>query len=535
MNIIPKLNGPVVTSNGTCAVTLPITYTGNCPFAEQFGFEKADNALLHFVCDETISAEGYKLTVEGEKITVAYADWSGAFYAVQTLLQMLEDSTELPCGTYEDAPKYHHRGFMLDVSRHFFPLAEVKKVIDQCARLKLNVFHWHLSDDQGYRIESRKFPKLNEVSSWRMENGKKVGGFYTHEEIRELVAYAAERYIQVIPEIDLPGHTTAIVAAYPELSCCGQPVDVKVGAGIYPQILCGGNEDVYTFLAELFDEVCPLFPSPYFHIGGDEAPKSEWEKCPKCQAEIKNHGLENEEELQAKFTERLAEMLSKHSKAIIGWNEIFASGKMPLSAIGQYWTPQGGEYCADEVTKGRKFIFSNVSSFYFDYDPAIITLRATYGYEPSIVPGQEIPDEQVLGLEAPLWTEYVETPERLQTLILPRVAALAENAWTREKNFECFKKRVGAHENYWAKKGLAFMPIDTADVFGEGTEERAADAIVTQLMRWRGAGASGVDVAAQEAAFPVGPMSQAVLGMMSNTYTAEQKQKIAAIIEEKLK
>lgn len=535
MNIIPKLNGPVVISGGTYGASLPLTYGGSCAFAALFNLQKADSPAINFVCDKAVAAEGYRLTIDNSGITVAAADESGAFYAMQTLFQMIEDGTELPCGTYEDSPRYRHRGFMLDVSRHFFPIVEVKKVLDQCARLKLNVFHWHLSDDQGYRIESKKFPKLNEVSSWRTENGKKVGGYYTHDEIRELVAYAAERHIQVIPEIDLPGHTTAIVSAYPELSCCGKPVDVKVGAGIYPQILCGGNEEVYGFLAQLFDEICPLFPSPYFHIGGDEAPKAEWEKCPKCQAEMKKLGLTNEEELQAKFTERLAEMLSKHGKSIIGWNEILASGKMPLSAIGQYWTPQGGEYCANEVNNGRKFIFSNVSSFYFDYDPAIITLRSTYSYEPSIVGSQSIPDEQVLGLEAPLWTEFVETPERLQTLILPRIAALAENAWTREKNFECFKKRVGVHEKYWKKQGLAFMPIEVADVFGDESTEKAADAIITQLMRWRGAGASGVDAAAQEAAFPVGPMSRALLGMMSDTYTAEQKQQIATLIEEKLK
>lgn len=535
MNIIPKLNGPVTKGSGTCKVSLPLTYGGECPFAAQFNLQKSETPVLTFAVDSTIADEGYTLTVEDGKITVTSGSESGAFYAVQTVMQMLEDGDELPCGTYSDAPKYHHRGFMLDVSRHYFPLSEVKRVIDQCARLKLNVFHWHLSDDQGYRIESRKFPRLNEVSSWRMEGDEKVGGYYTHEEIKDLVAYAAERYIQVIPEIDLPGHTTAIVAAYPELSCCGKPVDVKVGAGIYPQILCGGNEKVYEFLAELFDEVCPLFPSPYFHIGGDEAPKSEWEKCPKCQEEIKKHGLSGEEELQARFTEKLAEMLAKHGKSITGWNEIFASGKMAPSAIGQYWTPQGGEYCENEVKNGRKFIFSNVSSFYFDYDPAIITLRATYGYEPCIVEGEAIPAEQVLGLEAPLWTEYVATPERLQTMILPRLAALAENAWTVEKDFECFKKRVAAHEKYWAENGLAFTPIDAADVCDEGVEERAADAILEQLMRWRGAGASGVDAAAQEAAFPLVPMSQAVLGMMSNTYTPEQKQKIAELINEKIK
>ncbi len=532
MTVVPKLNGPIRQTGETCRVSLPLSFEGDCTFTGQFPMEHKENAALHYVTDTSVPAEGYVLTVEPEKITIAAWDENGAYYGTQTLFQLLGEDSALPCGVYSDAPKYRYRGFMLDVSRHFFPVEEIKKILTQMARLKLNTFHWHLSDDQGFRIESKKFPELNEKGSWRMENGVKYGGFYTQEEIKEVVAYAEERMIQVIPEIDLPGHTTAIIAAYPELSCSGEPTAPKTGAGIFPQILCGGNEKVYAFLEELLSEVCPLFPSEFFHIGGDEAPKGEWEKCPRCQEEMKKHGLHNEEELQALFTARLADILEKHGKAVIGWNEILASGKMKDTAIAQYWTPQGAEYSAKEAEKGRKFIFSNVNSFYFDYDPALITLRATYGYEPSIVPGQEIPAAQVLGLEAPLWTEYVETPERLEEMIFPRVAALAENAWTLEKDFADFKERVRSTEPYWKSQGIAFLPIEKADAFGEDCLQRAADAVMVQLGRW------GVSLQQPEDETKKSELMDqlrgAVMGMISDTYTAEEKEKIAAILAEKL-
>lgn len=534
MNLIPNVNGTVKLSGGSCKPALPLTFAGDCPFAAQFAMVQSDAPVLTFETDPTLPAEGYRMTVTEEHISVSSADEAGAYYAVQSLFRLLDTDGELPCGELADSPKYSHRGFMMDVSRHFFSVEEVKKILVQCAKLKLNVFHWHLSDDQGFRIESKKFPKLNEVGSWREENGETYGGFYTQEEIRDIVAFAAEHHIMVIPEIDLPGHTSAIIAAYPELSCSGEPTTPKLGAGIFPQILCGGSEKVYEFLFALLDEVCDLFPAPYFHIGGDEAPKSEWEKCPHCQAEMKKLGLQNEEELQAHFAARLADYLATKGKAVIGWCEMLASGKMRDDTLAQYWTPQGAEYSAKEAEKGRKFIFSNVSSFYFDYDHAIITLRATYGYEPSILPGQEIAKEQVLGLEAPLWTEYVATNERLETLLFPRIAALAENAWTSEKNFEDFSRRVKVLEPVWKKEGIAYLPIEQADVYGDRYTERAANAAIEQLTRW---GVLSKDKSKSDSSIPEGMLSnmpQVILGMFSDTYTAEQKQRIGECLKEKL-
>lgn len=525
MNVIPKLNGPLRPAEGVCKPALPLTYSGDCPFAGQFALTQGKEPVLTFQTDASLPAEGYRLTIAPQQIQIAASGESGAFYGTQTLFQLLKKSDgALPCGVYEDAPRYHHRAFMLDVSRHFFTVEEVKKLLVQCAQLKLNTFHWHLSDDQGFRIESKKFPRLNEVSSWREENGKQYGGFYTQDEIREIVAFAAERQILVIPEIDLPGHTTAIIAAYPELSCSGEPTKPETGAGIFPQILCGGSQKVYDFLYELLDEVCTLFPGPYFHIGGDEAPKSEWEKCPRCQEEMKRNGLKNEEELQALFTARLADFLATKGKAVIGWNEILASGNMRSDAIAQYWTDQGAEASAQEVPKGRKFIFSNVNSFYFDYDYSLVTLRATYHYEPHIPGGEAISTEQTLGLESPLWTEYVETPERLETMVFPRLAALAENAWTIEKEFEDFKARVRAQEPIWKEEGISFLPIDQADAHGKEFAQTAAEAILAQLDRW------GVP----SSTFTAERLTGMVAHLLSDdSYSAEEKKAITDALLQK--
>ncbi len=483
MNVIPKLNGPKRPADGSCRVSLPLRYTGDCPFAGQFPLEKGDSPVLFFQTDTSIPAEGYRLTIEPEKIVIASWDENGAYYGAQTLFQLLrEQKNALPCGEYQDAPRFRYRGFMIDSGRHFFPLAEVKKMVDQCAKLKLNTLHWHLSEDQGFRIESKKFPRLNEVASWRTEkDGSRYGGYYTQEEIKELVKYAGERYVEVIPEIDLPGHTTAIVSAFPELSCSGQPVDVPCTWGIFPRILCGGSEKVYSFLDELLGEVCSLFPSHWFHIGGDEAPKSEWEKCPKCQAEMEKHGLKNEEELQALFTARLADILEKNGKAIIGWNEILASGKMKESAVAQYWTDRGAEYSAREIPKGRKFIFSNSNSFYFDYDPSLITLEGAYSYEPHIPGGEAVKPEQVLGLEAPLWSERIETPERLEFMAFPRLAALAENAWSSGRDYPDFLERLKAYEAVWKEQGVNAQPVEEAVAFDPAVSARA---VYKQVRAW---------------------------------------------------
>lgn len=445
MNLIPKINGKVSLTGGVCS------YGGQTPVTAAKG--------------AGIPREGYVLTVEPEEIKIEAGDGAGAFYARQTLEQLAREG-DIPCGRYEDAPKFPFRGFMLDVSRHFFGVEEIKKLLDHMAKLKLNAFHWHLSDDQGFRIESLKFSELNRIGSWRDEDGQKAGGYYTQEEIRQVVAYASERFINIIPEIDLPGHTGAIVATMPELSCSGEPHQVGFGTGLNPRILCAGNEKVYSFLYELLDEVCQLFPGPYFHIGGDEAPKSEWEKCPRCQQRIKDGGLKDEEDLQAWFTGRLVEFLESRGKTVIGWNEILTSGTVSPKAVAQYWIESGKEYSDKEAGKGRKFVFSNMSAFYLDYPCAVIGMRPIYEYDPYIIEGKPIPKDQVLGLEAPLWTERVIENSHVERLVFPRLLALAENGWTAGKDFTGFMSRAAIYTEYLKEQGVAVTPIAECDPHG---------------------------------------------------------------------
>ncbi len=483
MNVVPKLSGPAEKRPGTCQTSLPLKYAGDFSAADQFPLEKSGAPVLTLKTDASVPAEGYVLDIAPERIILSSREENGVFYGLHTLFQMIrEGEGKVPCGRYEDAPRFPYRGFMIDSGRHFFPADEVKKMIDQCARLKLNVLHWHLSEDQGFRIESKKFPRLNEIASWRTEeDGSRYGGFYTREEIKDVVAYAHARYMTVVPEIDLPGHTTAIVAAYPELSCSGEPAQVECHWGIFPRILCAGNEKVYDFLYQLLDEVCELFPDKWFHIGGDEAPKDEWKKCPRCQAAIKENGLKDEEALQARFTARLVEYLNGKGKTVVGWNEILSSGDLGLGAVAQYWTDQGAEYSALEIPRGRKFIFSNMSSFYFDYDPSLITMKGAYSYEPYIPGGESIRPEQVLGLEAPLWSEHIETPERLEYMAFPRMAALAENAWSGHGDYQDFCRRLEAFEETWREDGVNAQPVEEAAGFDP---KAAARAVFKQVWAW---------------------------------------------------
>ena len=530
MNLIPRINGPIAQTTEICTFNLPITYTGLCTAADQFPMELSEAPVLTFETAD-LPDEGYAIDVALGKIVIKAAGEAGKYYGLQTLFQLLQEGENtLPAGSLSDAPRYGYRGFMWDVSRHFFTADEVKKVIDQLARLKMNTFHWHLSDDQGFRIESKKFPKLNEIGAVRSD--ERGSGFYTQEEIKEVVAYAEARHIDVIPEIDLPGHTTAIIAAYPEMSCSGEPVEVGVGGGIYSRILCGGDEKVYEFLYELLDEVLPLFKSEYFHLGGDEAPKAEWKKCPKCQARMAQLGLANEEELQAYFTAQLVDFLKSRGKKAIVWNEALASGKLEPTAVAQYWKEWGPSYSYPEVAKGRKFIMSNNEEFYFDYTHALVSLKGTYVYEPAMQEFTDIPAESVWGLESPLWCERVPNFETACKQIFPRMCALAENCWTKPelKNYEEFVERLDAQQSYWEKGGVAFSSVAEATICGE----EGLKAAVAMLQAMMGnVGAAKKD----KPALPPEVMAQVmegfrkfITGMMKYTYTPEEMAKFGEMM-----
>ncbi len=487
MNLIPKINGRIRTGEGALIVTLPLTYQGTCDQPDEFSLQAAgEEAVLTFFSDEAVPAEGYRLQIDEDGIALTSSDSAGQYYGLVTLRKLINESEgKLACCLIEDAPRYGWRGMMLDVSRHFFPAAEVKKLLDRMAELKMNRFHWHLSDDQGFRIESKRFPKLSEIGSWWIEDdGSKYGGYYTQDEIREVVAYAAKKHIMVVPEIDLPGHTSAITAAYPELSCDKEKSEVKKVGGIYPHILCGAEPAVYEFLYDLLDEVIDLFPAPYFHLGGDEAPKSEWKNCEKCQALIREKGLVNEEGLQAYFTEQLVDYLAKKGKTAIGWNEILKSGRLGADTwnapeeleeaepaveapICQYWAEMGKPYSYPHVARGQKFIFSNNPCLYLDYPHAMVSMKACLLMDPNVDWNYEIPEEQVMGIEAPLWAERVLDAVTLEKQIFPRLEAVAENGWTKERDFDEFLERVKAYEAVLENSGTAYTPWQEADIRGQ--------------------------------------------------------------------
>ena len=420
---------------------------------------------IRFVTDESLPAEGYELNVDGEGIEVRASQFPGFLYALQSLEQLLpaavygtepapDAAWEVPCVKIADAPRFAYRGMHLDVARHFFSVDEVKRYIDVMAIHKLNTLHWHLTDDQGWRIEIKRYPELTAVGSirkatvvrkeWGTYDGTPYGGFYTQDEIRDVVKYAADRGVTVIPEIDLPGHMLAALTAYPELGCTGGPYEVWGRWGVADDVLCPGREKTFEFLEGVLTEVMELFPSEYIHIGGDECPKVRWEKCPRCQAKIRQLGLKDDGEhtaehyLQSYVTDRIGKFLAQHGRRIIGWDEIL-EGRAPSDAVVMSWRGSEGGIAAAKL--GHDVIMTPNSHFYFDYYQSLdtdaepfgiggyIPLEQVYSYDPAfpeLTPEQQ---KHILGVQANLWTEYVLSDEHLEYMLLPRLAALSEVQW----------------------------------------------------------------------------------------------------------
>ena len=420
---------------------------------------------IRFGFNSNLAAEQYSIEVGPDKVEVEASALNGFVYAIETLKQMLPPAIYggkpakadwvLPCASILDQPRFSYRGMHLDPCRHFWTIEETKRYLDVMTAYKLNRFHWHLTEDQGWRMEIKKYPRLTEVGAWRngtvikkewgSNDGVRYGGFYTQEEMREIVAYAAERGITVIPELDLPGHMVAALAAYPELGCSGGPYEVWTRWGVAPEILCAGNEQVYTFLEDILTEMMDIFPSEYIHIGGDECfNESEgipWETCPKCAARMKALGIkkgpETKHYLQNYVTARVQEFLNNHGRKIIGWDEIL-EGDLAEGATVMSW--RGVEGGIKAAAKGFDAIMTPNRFLYFDYyqsqerdkEPfgigGHLPLEKVYGYEPfdGIVAGAE---DHILGVQANLWTEYVATPEHLEYMLLPRMCALSEIQW----------------------------------------------------------------------------------------------------------
>lgn len=418
-----------------------------------------------------IPEEGYKLIVNENEVTIKSADGAGIFYGMQTLLQLIVEDTAtarytIPVATISDYPRYKWRGMHLDVARHFFSKEEVKQYIDYLAAYKFNTFHWHLTDDQGWRIEIKKYPLLTSTGAWR--NGTLIGhysneptfdtvrygGFYTQEDVREIVAYAEKRAITIVPEIEMPGHVQALLAAYPQLACGGTTFEVGKTWGVYNNVLCPTGESI-EFMKNVLLEVMDLFPSHYIHIGGDECPKEQWEKSEYCQNLMVQLGLKDETALQSYFTGQIDDFVNQHGRSIIGWDEILEGGLSPNAAVMSWRGMEGGIAAA---SAGHEVVMSPTEFCYFDYyqsangtEPlaigGFIPLDKVYAFEPT---PDALPKEKqllILGGQANVWTEYIPTFSKLQYMIFPRMCAMSEVLWTKKenRNFKDFTKRLTSY------------------------------------------------------------------------------------------
>lgn len=438
---------------------------------------------FNFIKDNSLAKEEYTLSITKKSVIAKASSLNGFLYAVQTLKQLLpvdiygkvqntEAVWELPCLEIKDSPRFGYRGLHLDVSRHFFDIDEVKKIINIMSVYKLNTLHWHLTDDQGWRVEIKKYPKLVEKGAyrngtvvkkdWDTYDGIRHGGYYTQEQIKSVISYAAGKGINIIPEIDLPGHMLAALAAYPQYGCTGGPYEVWGRWGIADDVLCAGNEKTMLFLEDILSEIADLFPYEYIHIGGDECPKVRWEKCPVCQAKIKKLGLKDDENfkaehyLQSYVMERMEIFLGKKGKKIIGWDEIL-EGKPGPNATIMSWRGSEGGIKASKM--GHDVIMTPNSHFYFDYyqskdienEPfgigGYVPVEKVYSYEPYTDDMDENARKHILGVQANVWTEYIASNEHLEYMILPRLAALSEVQWCspENKNWERFLNNL-SHE-----------------------------------------------------------------------------------------
>lgn len=435
-----------------------------------------------------LTPEAYEIVVDKRGVTVTGSTAAGVFYGVQAIRKSLPilqnaENVEMPAAKVEASPRFAYRGMMLDCARHFFPAKFVKKYIDMIALHSMNRLHWHISDDQGWRFEVPGYPRLTEVGSKRaqtvtghnseLEDGVPYGGYYTDAEIRDIVKYAAERYVTIVPEVDMPGHMMAALAAYPELGCTGGPYKTGEFWGVYRDILCAGNEKVYTFIEKTLDHICDLFPGQYIHIGGDESPRVRWEKCPKCQAKIAEQGLTDskgiskEARLQGYFAKRVQKYLEAKGRKIIGWDELLGCDVDTTATI-MSW--RGAEPGAQGAKLGHDVIMSPNNALYFDHyqskdtgsePPAIggfSDVANVYNLEP--VPAELAPSVKahIKGVQANVWTEYIPYTNQVEYMVLPRMAALSEVQWLQpsEKNFEAFKKRVDSLRHIYELYGYNY-------------------------------------------------------------------------------
>lgn len=455
------------------------------------GNEAEKNSIFFAISpsDRIVNPEGYELTADRRMVIIQAREAAGLFYGMQTLLQLLPPEIVswepvenkkwiVPAIEIEDEPRFAWRGLHLDVGRHMMPLEFIKKYIDYMAMHKLNTFHWHLTEDQGWRIEIKQYPKLTETGAWRKEtlvghmrkkpwsfDGQQHGGYYTQEEAREIVEYARERFITVVPEIDMPGHSSAAIASYPELGSSEKPIETLTHWGVNPNIY-NVEESTFTFLENVLSEVMDVFPSEYVHIGGDEAKKDQWKASAKIQAKIRELGLKDEHELQSYFIKRIEKFVNSRGRKIIGWDEILEGGLAPNATV-MSWRGEDGGIAA--AKSGHAVVMTPNDYLYFDHyqgDPATeplaiggsTTVEEVYSYDP--VPASLSAEEgkYILGVQANVWTEYIKTPEQVEYMAFPRVSALSEIAWSQKekKDWEDFRKRLPAQLKRYDILGIKY-------------------------------------------------------------------------------
>ena len=430
--------------------------------------------------DETLPKEGYTLTTTANGISIVGGSEAGMYYGLQTLRQIIvTNEGRVPYGVIKDEPTFEYRGAHLDVSRHFLSLADVKRYIDIIAAHKLNRLHWHLTDDQGWRIEIKAYPELTEKGAMRKEtlighglepkwwDGKPYGGYYTQQEIREVVEYAAKRYITIIPEIEMPGHSQAALHALPWLGCQEQEVDVWTMWGVTPEVLCAGKETTYTFLENVLKEVLELFPSELIHIGGDECPKDRWKECEHCQAMIKTQGLEGEEELQGYLVTRIEKYLNEHGRRLIGWDEILEGGVTPTSTVMAWRGAKIGAYAAEH---GHEVVMTPLPICYFDFYQTEsregeglrigghVNFERVYSWDPFEGISEEA-RKNVIGVQCNLWSEYMKDMEMREKQLLPRLGALSEVQWSVDRrNEETIRAKMETMRKFYDANGWHYAP-----------------------------------------------------------------------------
>jgi hexosaminidase len=473
-----------------CLARLVSNSTGFNP--EVLKGKRPETGSVFMMLDTAIkNDEGYHLTITPKKIVIRAKSAPGFFYAVQTIRQLMPPDVEkqqviegfrlaIPACEIKDAPRFSYRGMHLDVCRHFFPPEDVKRYIDMIAMHKMNNFHWHLTEDQGWRIEIKKYPKLTQVGAFRKEtlvgrgdkqpyvfDGKPYGGFYTQDEIRDIVAYAKSKFVTIIPEIEMPGHALAALASYPELSCTGGPFDVYTQWGVVDDVYCAGKEETFNFLQDVLTEVISLFPGTYIHIGGDECPKTRWEKCPLCQKRIKVEGLKDEHELQSYFIRRIENFLISKGRKLIGWDEILEGGLAPEATVMSWRGTAGGIEAAEQkhnvIMTPNKYLYLD----YYQNEPegqplaigGYLPLERVYSYNPMPTDLNAEEQKYILGLQGNVWTEYITTRDYLDYMAYPRTFAIAETGWTpdRLKDFDDFLARLEVLKKRYDTIGINYF------------------------------------------------------------------------------